>query len=418
MPKPTAEQIAKAQAVYADTGSYSDASEASGLSWHTVKRYVGGNVPPEAEDEPEAPPDPIQEEQERQARLRELRRERDLLTSVAGERSFRSFLSNLVETVAPRFAAVPAYVPAAPHKHATVETLLLMLSDFHAYETVKSDRVLGLNSYDAPTMARRAKRVIDSALSIKERMERGGGWRFPKCVVAANGDFVSGTIHEVERHSDAPNVVMAVFGAGMTLASMVRDLASRFESVEVFCTSGNHGRLPDARRMQQKDPTRNWDTLIYLFARTALRDIANVRFHIPDSYSVLYELEGFRFYQGHGHDIKSWNSIPFYGINRMASNLNALLASKDSAVHYWLFSHFHNKASMGAAGGEYFINGSLIGGTEFSVNGLGRSDDPCQLMLGVHPRHGVTHRWPIQAEDPDHSASYEAYPWVAEDQAA
>lgn len=36
-------------------------------------------------------------------------------------------------------------------------------------------------------------------------------------------------------------------------------------------------------------PTRNWDTLIYLFAREHLRDVERVKFYIPDSYAIGFE---------------------------------------------------------------------------------------------------------------------------------
>ncbi len=61
----------------------------------------------------------------------------------------------------------------------------------------------------------------------------------------------------------------------------------------------------------------------------------------------------------------------------------------------YLIGHFHTATSMPSATGEVFVNGSLIGGTEYSVNALGKSDRPTQWLLGVHEEHGVTHRWPV-----------------------
>jgi len=207
--------------------------------------------------------------------------------------------------VAPRIPAPPAYVPPAESPDASVETIFNLWSDWHAYEIVKGERVLGLNEYNADEMGKRVKRIVNSCLSIKARMERGGGWRFPRCVVGCNGDFVSGTIHEVERHSDAPSVIQAVYGTGLTLAAALRDLSPHFEKIDVYCTSGNHGRLPDARRMQQKDPSRKLGHRDLPVRQDGPHDVPNITFHIPDSYVVLYDIEGWRFLQTHGHDIKS-----------------------------------------------------------------------------------------------------------------
>lgn len=369
-----------------------------GVSGGTVSQHTIGTA------------DPVKEAEERKRRTRELSREREQLEAVAGERSFRAYLESLVRSATPTIDPPKKYREPKATKGTVEESLILLLSDWHAYEIVRPERVLGLNEYDAAVLGRRAWRVIQGVRSIADKM-RAGGWRFPKLIVACNGDMISGTIHEVERHSDAPNVIQAAIGCGLLLAQSLRDLAASFEQVEVFGTSGNHGRLPDHRRVSQKDPTRSWDFLIYSVARQALADVKNVTFTLPDSYSVVYDVEGWRVYQGHGHDIKSWQSIPFYGISRAATGLNALRVAAGVPIHYFLFSHFHNPGSICAPGSEYFVNGSLIGGTEFSVNGLGRADRPSQWLLGVHRDHGVTHRWPIQADGPGPKGTYQTQPW-------
>lgn len=341
--------------------------------------------------------DPVDVERERLDRTRKLQAERDAIKALAGEKSFRGFLESLVRDVVDRLAPPPPYAPQAPLASLeTTETLYLALSDWHAYEAVQPQRVMGLNQYDADVFGRRVRRVISTTLDIKARLERGG-WRFPRLVVGVNGDMLSGTIHEVERHSDAPNIVLAAFGCGRVLAEAVRDLSAHFEAVDVVCTSGNHGRLPDARKVQSKDPTRSWNTLVALVAATALEKHQNVRFHIPDSYHALIEIEGWRLYQTHGHGIKSQLGIPFYGLRRHAGNIVTISNLSETPVTYCVYGHFHSASSMPNVIGETFINGSLIGGTEYGIDSYGSVDRPRQLLLGFHAEHGVTHRWPILA---------------------
>jgi|GEM_PF-5414234 len=400
------------------------------ISWLDAARVYGAGVSPDAfrvkynrlkESQKLGLPlgdktpkvDPLLAAQHRRESMRELEKERTLLDAVAGEKSLRSFLERLIRSTAQQFPKVeaPKLPPLRKTGTVTEETLVLSLSDWHAYELVDIERTRGFNSYDATTFGRRVRAIIDRAISIKSKLEAGGGWRFPRLVLGLNGDFVSGTIHEVERHSDAPSIVHAVYGAGLVLAQAIRDLAAVFPQIDVYCSSGNHGRFPDARRMQQKDPMRSWDTMLYLYALEHLRATKHIRWHIPNSYSVAFDVEGWRFLQTHGHDVKSWNQIPHYGINRMVSNLNALEASRRKLINYFLFGHFHTKTSLEHASGEWFINGSLIGGTEFSVQGMGRSDKPTQWFLGVHKEHGVTHRWPLLAEAGPKAPGYEVEPW-------
>lgn len=382
--------------------SVREIAAAVGVGVGTVSKYRGAVEKPR--------PDPLKEAEERRFRARELAREREQLEAVAGERSFREYLAGLIRESVPTVDAPPVYREAKRSRDGVSESLLLLLSDWHAYEIVKPERVLGLNEYNAEVLARRVWRVTQSVRSIADRL-RAGNYTFPELIVAANGDMISGTIHEVERHSDAPNVIQAAIGCGLLLAESLRDLAASFSKVTVYGTSGNHGRLPDHRRVSQKDPSRSWDYLIYAVAAQALADVKHIRFVLPDSYSVVYQVEGWNVYQGHGHDIKSWQNIPFYGISRAATGLNALRVAAGKPIHYFLFSHFHNPGSITAPGGEYFVNGSLIGGTEFSVNGLGRADRPCQWLLGVHRDHGVTHRWPIYADGPGPQGTFTVRPW-------
>lgn len=367
---------------------------------------------PAPEPEPAPPMDPVEQERQRQEHLRTLKQQRDLLQAVAGEHSLRAYLEQLAVKTAPALPAPPKYRPPSSSASATRESILMQWSDWHAYEVVKAERTRGFNAYDSVTFGARVRSLVETHLSIKRRMERGKGWVFPHCYLALNGDMVSGTIHEAERHSDAPNIVMAVYGCAHVLASAIRDVAGDYETVTCYGTTGNHGRFPDARRMQQKDPLRSWDAMIYILAREMLRNCPNVTLHLPDAYSVAFDVEGFTFLQTHGHDIKSWNSIPHYGINRYVGNINALEASRQKKISYFLFGHFHEESSLRHAAGESFINGSLIGGTEYGINALGRSAPPCQWMLGVHPEHGVTHRWPLRPDDT--AEGYEVMPWASE----
>jgi hypothetical protein len=408
----TDEQKAQIAREFARTQSIRQTAFNLGLTRDAVRQYKNFSVATRAVSQSSPPPiDPIVKEKDRLSSSRILGREKELIRQIASERSFREFLEDLMREIAPAIEPPPPYRPQQPQSVATQETMLAVWSDWHAYESVDAARVLGLNHYDAPTMGRRVRRLVDATVSIKDRMERGSGWRFPKLAVACNGDFVSGTIHEAERHSDAPSIIHAVYGTGLVLASALRDLAAHFGQIDVYCTSGNHGRLPDARRMQQKDPCRSWDTLIYLFAMTSLKDIPSIRFHIPESYVVMYSLEGWNFLQTHGHEIKSWNQIPYYGIDRFGRNINALLTANEMPIHYFIVSHFHSLGGVPSAGGETFINGSLIGGTEFSVNALGKCDVPKQWLFCVHPEHGVTSRWPILANG-DSKEGYSVSPWT------
>lgn len=194
-----AEQILRSQgSPFASDKFIRRAVQEAGLTLSPVPppiNFVDPTVkPPET-----PPPDPILKERERLDRVRGLRQERELIRDIAGEQAFRAYLSNLVRKVIEPLEPPPWQPPPQPSHGASVETLLLNFSDWHAYEVVKRERTQGLNEYNAAVFARRVKRVVDETIKIKQRLEAGGGWRLPRMVVSCNGDFVSGTIHETER---------------------------------------------------------------------------------------------------------------------------------------------------------------------------------------------------------------------------
>lgn len=399
------EELARFQALREGGATLRECAAQLGRTFDSIKNIsqrCGLPTPAPREIAPELPPlpppepprDPVEIEQERRERVKALREEREALTALAGEKSLRATLDSLFREIVPACPPPPRYRAPRPNSKRVVETALMQWTDWHYGEVVKSERVRGLNAYDQEIATARVRSTIENSRSIVRRL-RTGGHEFPRAVVAVNGDLVTGSIHELEKHSNSKTIVESVVECGNLLAESLRDLAADFEQVDAFGTVGNHGRLPDARRMEQKSPLRNWDALVYFFAQCALRDVPNVTFTIPDAYAVGYEVQGWRVLQQHGHEVKSWAGIPWYGIERYVSRITALEARRDAAPHVYLFGHFHTATSLSHSNGEMFVNGSLIGGTEYSVNALGKADQPTQWLLGVHEEHGVTHRWPV-----------------------
>jgi predicted phosphodiesterase len=334
--------------------------------------------------------------------LRELR-------ALAREQNLWEALQHFLRETIPAFPPVPPPLEPPNLSGVSRETALLVLSDWHAYEIVSRERTRGLNVYDADIFGRRVRQIITNTLKIKQKLE-ASSWQFPAVVVALNGDFVSGTIHDLERFLDAPNIVQAVYGTAYVLAQALRDLAQAYPRVTCYGVAGNHGRLPDQRVMNPKDPWRNWDTLIYLLAREMLRETPHVTFVLPEAYAVLYDVEGTTVLQSHGHEIKQWMHLPYYGINRAVTTVNALEALRGNTVNVHLFGHFHVPTTLEVVGTEVFINGSLIGLTEYSLQ-FGGMNEPGQLLLHVHREHGVTSRWWLRADIEPAGPGYVTTPW-------
>jgi hypothetical protein len=186
---------------------------------------------------------------------------------------------------------------------------------------------------------------------------------------------------------------------GQMQALMIRELSKHFPDVRVYCVSGNHGRRSHSKDYDGAHD--NFDYLISEIARLHCKQFKNVRFVIPDSYSINIDINGFGFGVEHGDEILSWNSIPFYGIERKTRRLTALNSSFGKQIHYYVFGHFHTCSSMADLRGETFINGAFPATNSYSHNRFSGYRDPMQLIHGVHAKNGVSWRLPVKLKDVD-----------------
>ena len=303
--------------------------------------------------------------------------------------------------------------PLTPVKLATIPTtkgkieedLVMHLSDEHADQVVLPHRVGGLEEYNFRVAMARAETYVDTVLDFT--MKTLSNYHFNTLWILAYGDHVSGEIHDATDDSEYRNAIRNALAVGQMHACMIRDLAPHFAQVKVVYLSGNHGR-----RSQKKNYRRPWDNWDYLVAETAagvLRDQENVEFLVPDAYSANIEINGYTFNLSHGDDIKSWNSLPFYGIERQSRRLTSLHAAQGRQIHYFCRGHFHTLSTMQNPGGETLLNGSWPATDEYCYEALGAYHTPMQLIHGVHEKHGVTWRLPVYLKSENDSKGPKRY---------
>ncbi len=268
------------------------------------------------------------------------------------------------------------------------ESLVMHLTDGHTDQIVRAEQVGGLENYDFNIACRRAETYIEAVIKFTQKTLVG--YQFPTLWILAHGDHVSGEIHKAVDHSQYRNMFKNALATGQLHGLMLYDLAKVFQNIKIVYLSGNHGR-----RSLKKDyhsPHDNWDYLVAETARLYCKDIKNIEFLIPDSFSTVVQIEGYNFFISHGDDIRSWNGIPWYGIERKTRRLTALHASLDQRIDYFCFGHFHNSASQDALKGETIINGAWVACDPYCFHSLSVYTEPKQWLHGVHRERGVSWR--------------------------
>jgi len=308
---------------------------------------------------------------------------------------FESLVDEMAKVVVP-IKSLPKVQKLNGRKQLIKETLVAHLSDEHADTIVLPHQVGGLERYDFRIALRRAECYVDTLLKFSQKTL--SNYRFDTLYVLAHGDHTSGEIHNAKDHSEYRNAFRNSIAVGQMHALMLRDLAPHFDDIKIVYLSGNHGRR--TVKKEYTGPWNNWDYLIAETARAYCRDISNIEFIIPEAFSVCLDIEGWGFAVSHGDDVRSWNGIPWYGLERKTRRLAALNAAQGRKIDYYCFGHFHNPAMQAALNGETIINGAWVATSPYVYESLSTFNEPSQWLHGVHKNFGVSWRLNMRLRTP------------------
>lgn len=314
---------------------------------------------------------------------------------------FHGLFKAATEVIEERMEKPLPPLPKAKRLSANVsveEDLVLHLSDGHHDQVITAEETNGYEEYNFPISCARAERLVDTTIEFTQVHLRN--YRFRNLWVLANGDHTGGEIHGHEKRSYFRNQFNNSLAIGQLHGLMIRDWSPHFDNVYCVYVPGNHGR-----RTVKKDyygAHENWDYLVAKTAQLWCRDISNVDFLIPNSFSVNLDINGVGFQMCHGDDIRGQMGIPFYGMVRRQTKVMALNNINDGLrIRYFCMGHHHVAASLADLDGELLVNGAWPANDQFSYNAFSGYRDPCQLLHGVHPKYGVTWRTLVKLKHPE-----------------
>jgi hypothetical protein len=292
----------------------------------------------------------------------------------------------IVTAIDERVPALPA-VDVPPLSHRTPgrsETVVALVSDYHIGEVVSHEETGGLNAYDFDVFCRRWQYHVDSIGGIC--FGKLTGYDLNTLQVVALGDMVSGIIHEELVETSDGTLMDWLIDGSYVLAQGIRSLASEFPEVRVDWHFGNHGRVTQKPRYKRRWV--NYDYLLGHMVARELRDQSNITFTNHKSFWSLIDVQGRPVLNLHGDNIRGWGGIPLYGVNRAVSNLSALLSSQRR--RFEVVNLGHQTALLERTDADVVLNGSGIGGNEYSYGALFAGNKPRQVMYGMHPERGRT----------------------------
>lgn len=282
-------------------------------------------------------------------------------------------------------------VPHKPKSKQALEVHLLR-SDAHVGEMVDPQSTSGLGNYNYNTYLSRLETLTQKVVLFHDQDTKNLG--LSKLVIAYLGDQLEGegAIYKGQSYYiDLPLVDQLFNSVEAEISRFLLPLAEVFHEIEVYCVPGNHGR---AGRIGEHHERTNWDYIFYRFLKEIIDRIApNIKIYISESPLMLVQHGQFTFSYSHGDNVKSYMGIPFYGLDRMVKKITSMF---NKYIHYFCVGHFHDPASLSD---NIFINGTMVGGSNLSINRMNTLSVPSQKMFYFDSEKGVNRETNLYLED-------------------
>jgi len=276
-----------------------------------------------------------------------------------------------------------ASVPKRPKRSArkqSAEVALLHLTDTHIGAVT--------SSYDTMVAERRILETIEKTIRLAEIQRKDHA--ITECVVILGGDLI-------EQTGQFPHQAWAVdastfeqlFAAARIIEASILCLLSEFDTVEVYLTPGNHGRVGRGKGRQSLDyeSDTNWDRIVGRIIAERLEAQERLTWHACESWYSIVEVGAYRALAHHGDTIRSFGgSTPSYGIikKHQAWASGVMPEFRDAYL-----GHFHTPMQLPLAnGGRVFVTPSLVSDSAFAKEFVAATSLPAQRLHFVDPRRG------------------------------
>lgn len=305
-----------------------------------------------------------------------------LLRRVAGT---EEFIAAITREIIP----IPFTPKASFSSSSTKEEMLItfMLSDAHFGRTVNSREMEGYSEYNFEIGISRLWHCLQDIVDTTKLFRNS--YKINMLDIDILGDMINDESRNENKWSNQwPNALTTVMGASV-LAQAIVLISSEFPVIRVNCVVGNESRM--TQEQMAKLQYQNFDFLLYHMTKAYLKEYikqGKIIFNIPYSPEVVVEKLGWEALLLHGHSVKSWNSIPAYGLLRMESCQQEMRKAR-GGIDFLECAHFHEGNEL--KNEKIFVNGALAGADEYSRNGLHRFGPPSQRLLFVTEKEGIAY---------------------------
>lgn len=224
--------------------------------------------------------------------------------------------------------------------------MLVSLCDMHYGANIDN----AWNFYNSDVCRERLCKYIDEIDAIQKTH------RTENCIVWANGDMISGNIHNEITVTNKENVIEQITGVSELIAEFLAELSKRFSKVKFVSVAGNHSRL-DTKERSLKDE--RLDDLIEWYLKARLQNFENI---LISDYkkldSTMYCL-----------NIRGLNYIGVHGdYDDSETKIQSLKSFVPVSVKGILFGHKHYNSVGVVQGIKTIMAGSFLGMDQYCIS--------------------------------------------------
>lgn len=260
-------------------------------------------------------------------------------------------------------------------------TAVVMVSDWHIEEVVKSGQVSGSNEFNKEICQERITRFWRHTVKLLKKEQKATN--INTMVIALLGDFISGTIHEDLAETNRLLPADAIIEAENHLISGIRYVLDNTDvNLIIPCMNGNHGRM-SARQRISAESGNSLERYMYHHLAGIFKGEKRVKFIIPEGYFVYLDVYDYVIRIHHGHYVRYGG-----GVGGLSIPLNKAIAQwdKQRRADISIQGHFHQQLD----GGNWIVNGSLIGFNAFALSIKADFEPPKQAFFLVDRDNGKT----------------------------
>lgn len=272
--------------------------------------------------------------------------QRNALNKLLRERSRQEELNEILTE-----AVMSGNLPQLNYQRVEIEPtdndLLVSLNDIHYGANVQNY----WNTYNSDICREMMCRYLDRIIAIGETH------RSENCIVWANGDEISGNIHQSITVTNKENVIEQIKGVSELIAEFLAELSKHFRQVVFVSVAGNHSRIdPNKDRALVSE---RLDDLVEWYLGARLQNFENVQIGIGsekvDDTMYLIDIRGKTYCGVHGD------------FDGSASKVQSLQTMARKPLYAVLSGHLHHNKMDEVQGVKTIMAGSFLGMDDYCV---------------------------------------------------